>query len=163
MQFVRIEPIEGPWPGEMIDPNGYLDVLPGLLPQMPPGARAFASDESHYDFNSVRCVKDLTVNSVSFREAGHGRMGLLIEFGPNEFKHDAGLVLTYSDVTSFTLTTDGFHERDRVWPVTTSLGTVQLDEVLPLPGGCSHEWKTHRGRLYVECADLHAEWVVLDG
>lgn len=40
-----------------------------------------------------------------------------------------------------------------------SLGDVILDEILPLPDGCTHEVARRPGRLVVACRDLVAEWV----
>jgi hypothetical protein len=39
------------------------------------------------------------------------------------------------------------------------LGTVLLDEILPIEDGCSQEIAFVGGKLYVECADLQASWV----
>ncbi|MBE1493546.1 hypothetical protein H4696_000646 [Amycolatopsis lexingtonensis] len=47
----------------------------------------------------------------------------------------------------------------RVWPASPRLGDLQLDEILPNAGGCSHEIKFTGGTIVIECADLTAEWL----
>ncbi|NBH05064.1 hypothetical protein [Amycolatopsis sp. SID8362] len=85
-------------------------------------------DPDHYDFASVKCVKDLRLGQLSLREAGSAKPA--DELSPNE----------------------------RVWPASPRLGDVQLDEILPIAGGCSHEIKFTGGRVMITCEDLHAEW-----
>lgn len=99
MRFVKVRSESEVWPSNVLDPAPYLDVLPELLPQLPPGARAYASDPGHYDFASLRCVKDLRIESMVLREAGRTQVSIEIEFKANEFKHDASLLIRYVDVT----------------------------------------------------------------
>lgn len=47
--------------GCVFDPRRYLEGLPGLLESLPPGARDFVAEETHYDVTSDRCVKDLVL------------------------------------------------------------------------------------------------------
>lgn len=71
------------------DPTPYLAELPRLRELLPPGARAFACDAAHYDFGSVRCVKDLKFGHL--RLVDHTHLSLEIRFGPNPWKHEGWL------------------------------------------------------------------------
>lgn len=158
MRFVRVGFERDPWPANVLDPEPYLRVLPELAAQLPTGAAAFATDADHYDFGSVRCVKDLTVGAMTVREAGHGQVAVVIEFEPNRFKHDSGLVIRYEGVTRFTVEVDESKPGREVWPESRRIGDVQLDEILPARTGCTHEVKLTGGTIFVQCADLHATW-----
>ncbi|MET9362868.1 hypothetical protein ABZX93_18380 [Streptomyces sp. NPDC006632] len=81
--------------GFSIDPRPYIDELPRLQAELPPGAWAFASDPGHYDMGhgNQRCVKNLQLAGV--RVATDKSGGLVLEFAPNPWKHDAGLRLSY--------------------------------------------------------------------
>ncbi|EEP72039.1 hypothetical protein MCAG_02366 [Micromonospora sp. ATCC 39149] len=159
MRFVNIRSEPEDWPSNVLDPAPYLEVLPGLLPQLPMGARAYASDPGHYDFASLRCVKDLRIGSIALREAGHAQISIDIEFKANEFKHDASLLIRYVDVTRWEISVGLLGEGVRIWPESRRLGDVQLDEVLPAPNGCLHEVQMTGGTIVVACRDLRAEWV----
>ncbi|WP_112263311.1 hypothetical protein [Lentzea terrae] len=159
MRFVEVE--LGQDQSVLLSPEPYLQVLPELLPQLPDGAKAFVTDSAHYDFASSRCVKDLRIGAITVREVGHATVGLVAEFDANEFKHDARLVVHYQNVTRFDLAADLLGEDSKVWPESRRLGDVQLDEILPVPGGCSHEVKMTGGTMLVECGDLRAEWIPL--
>ncbi|MEU9149073.1 hypothetical protein AB0D59_00610 [Streptomyces sp. NPDC048417] len=131
-----------------VDPGPYLARLPELAGELPPGARAFATDPDHYDFGGHRCVKDL-------RPLGMRRTApddIEIRFRHNCFKHDEDLVVRYAGVSRFQ--TDILGACDL-----TSLGEVILDEILPYPDGCTHELACRPGTLVVACRDLVAEWV----
>ncbi len=77
---------------------------------------------------------------------------MTLRFGPNPYKHEAGLTLTYRSTFSinFQVSGDGYF--------TSGIGIVMLDEVLPSGAGCSHEIALTNGRLYIESADIDAEW-----
>jgi hypothetical protein len=45
--------------GNPLDATGYMDAISAIADQLPPGARAFATDRQQYDFFGRRCVKDL--------------------------------------------------------------------------------------------------------
>jgi hypothetical protein len=132
----------------MLDPRRYLEVLPGLLQDMPEGARRFAADPDHYDFYSLRCVKDLALVRQDFAASS---VACTIEFAPNSFKHEMGLSVSYVDVSSFEIRMDdstdlmSFH--------------VLLDEILPEGGGIRHEYGLRGVTIVVCAADLEATWV----
>ena len=90
MRFVSLNPI--------IDPEPYLAVLGDLRSELPQGACEFASDPCHYDFYSSRCVKDLTVDSVTFLDTG--ALTLEVRLAPNEWKHESPLTIRYEQVRS---------------------------------------------------------------
>jgi hypothetical protein len=115
------------------------------------GARSFAEDPEHYDFYGPRCVKDLTVDGMTYRDTEE-EVSLSIHFRPNQFKHSHPLVVCYSGVLSFTI------EVGARQPVGTRLGSAILDEILPHDHGCSHEIAFHSGTIKVICADLTAIW-----
>lgn len=73
---------------------------------------------------------------------------LMMAFAPNRFKHDAGLVLRYSDVMSLVVERSGEG----------GLGDIQLDEILPHDRGCSHVIKMTGGAIRVVCRDVVAQW-----
>ncbi|GAB7042786.1 MULTISPECIES: hypothetical protein [Catenuloplanes] len=158
MRFVRVESGQGAWSATALDPGPYLEVLDDLLPQLPDGARAFASDADHYDFTASRCVKDLTVKAISLREAGQARVGAVIEFEPNRFKHDGPLTIVYDGVQNFTMEVDEMNSTTRIWPESRRLGSVQLDEIVPSAVGCRHEIRMTGGVVIIDCADLRASW-----
>ncbi|MER7837277.1 hypothetical protein ABTY98_15550 [Streptomyces sp. NPDC096040] len=136
-----------------IDPSPYLARLPEFAGDLPPGARAFATDPGHYDLGGHRCVKDL--RPLDMRRTAPD--DIEIRFRPNRFhhnrvEHDEDLVVRYSGVSRF--------QRDILGACDlTSLGEVILDEILPYPGGCTHELACRPGTLVVACRDLVAEWV----
>src|SRR5690606_26435454 len=70
----------------LFDPRPYLDRLPDLLPELPEGARSYASRAGHYDFYAPDCVKDLLLVRVDLPE--EGEIDLRLRFAPNPFKHD---------------------------------------------------------------------------
>ncbi|WP_156055698.1 hypothetical protein [Nocardia sp. NRRL WC-3656] len=145
MKYVKVEKTDV---GFHLDASCYLEVLDDLRDDLPPGAWQFASDSEHYNFHELRCVKDLNLQSISQRE----NADLTLRFGPNPYKHEAGLTLTYRSTFSinFQVSGDGYF--------TSGIGIVMLDEVLPSGAGCSHEIALTNGRLYIESADIDAEW-----
>ncbi|WP_163508127.1 hypothetical protein [Fodinicola acaciae] len=136
--------------GNFLDPDAYLDLLPGLVDALPPGARAFAADPDHYDFSGQRCVKDLKPDTLEHGETA-GERWLRLGFRHNCWKHEEDLTIRYVGVDNFSLDPTG--ESD--W---TSFGAVTLDEILPHPHGCSHEIGFLDGALTVVSADLIATW-----
>ncbi len=157
MRYVRVTRTEGADVANFLDPEPYLRELPGLA--LPVGARAFAADPDHYDFTGSRCVKDLRVGQLAVREAGFAKLAAELTFLPNQFKHFSGLVIRYDGVTNIDLDANRPGPSTRVWPVSPRLGDLQLDEILPTDGGCSHEVAFTGGTLLIECADLEAEWL----
>ncbi|MDA2811071.1 hypothetical protein O4J56_10525 [Nocardiopsis sp. RSe5-2] len=131
------------------NPQVYLERLPELVPDLPEGARAFASEAGHYNYYSRRCVKDLKLARVDLPLGDDAPLRL--RFAPNPFKHDAGLTLTYTGAEAFTVDSD---DGDGL----VGLGDVMLDEVLPAAEGCTHEIAFRWGRVTIACTDLHAEW-----
>ncbi|MET9362870.1 hypothetical protein ABZX93_18395 [Streptomyces sp. NPDC006632] len=138
--------------GFYLDPMAYLEELPKLRDKLPPGAWAFASDPAHYDMGhgNTRCVKDLELSGVQVATDKSG--GLVLEFSPNRWKHDAGLRLKYLGVTHFAI--DYAHSID--WM---DVETVLLDEILPVDeNGFAHEIALTDASITVRAVDLQAEW-----
>lgn len=150
MRYVDLDGRDGDFTG-IIDPRPYLAKLPELAEQLPPGARAFATDPGHYAFSGKRCVKDLKPQRV--RRLGDEEIE--IRFGHNCWKHDEDLVVRYEGVSRFQV--DVLDVCD-----VAALGDVILDEVLPHDGGCTHEVACRPGTLVVACRDLAAQWVATD-
>jgi hypothetical protein len=147
VKYVEVGGGEGEEAG-FLDPRPYLALLPSLAPELPPGARAFATDPAHYAFGGKRCVKDLQPAEVRRT----GEEAIEIRFRHNCFKHDEDLIVRYTGVSRFQ--SDVLDVCDPA-----SLGDVILDEILPHPGGCTHELACRPGTLVVACRDLVAEWV----
>lgn len=154
MRFAKVQRTDN---GYFLDPRAYVDHLPTIRNLLPPGASSFATDPSHFDFSSVRCVKDLRFLGISLVDSG-GQLSLEIRFAPNRFKHDAGLSIHYSDVTGISIEAPPASRPVDVWPETRRLGDVQLDEILPHDSGCSHEIVMTGGSITVVSADLMAKW-----
>ncbi|MEU1178856.1 hypothetical protein ABZ464_14625 [Streptomyces sp. NPDC005820] len=150
MRYVDLDGEVGGLTG-VIDPRPYLERLPELAEQLPPGARAFATDPAHYTFSGKRCVKDLKPGEA--RRTGDG--DIEIHFGHNCWKHDEDLVVRYRGVSRFQAGILDVCALD-------DLGDVILDEILPHPEGCTHEIACRPGTLMVVCRDLEAEWVAVD-
>jgi hypothetical protein len=129
----------------IIDLGPYLARLPELADQLPPGARAFATDPGHYALSGSRCVKDLRPREVR-RTADDG---IELHFRHSCWKHDEDLVVRYTGVSRFQ--TDVLGACD-----VTALADVILDELLPHPDGCTHEIACRPGTLVVACRDLAA-------
>ncbi|MEU9297622.1 hypothetical protein [Streptomyces sp. NPDC048266] len=146
MEYVNLDAQIGGVSG-VLDPAPYLSHLLAISGDLPPGARAFAADTSHYDFRSRRCVKDLTLRAVR----GAGGEDMEFEFQHNCWKHDQDLLIRYVGVSDFVI--DPVDE-DRG----TDLGAVILDEILPHRDGCSHEIACWDGTLSLVCRDLEATW-----
>ncbi|MFE2420406.1 hypothetical protein [Streptomyces hokutonensis] len=154
MRYVELDGRAGEVTG-VIDPRPYLAELAGFAELLPPGAREFATDPDHYDFGGRRCVKDLKPQSV----VRVGDDSMEIRFGHNCWKHDDDLLVRYTGVLRFQA--DVPDVRDLSADLS-ALGDVILDEVLPAPGGCTHEIGCRPGTLFVACRDLSAEWSVAD-
>ncbi|MFF9502297.1 hypothetical protein [Streptomyces sp. NPDC014656] len=150
MEYVDLDAQVGDLSG-VLDPARYLSRLPSISGDLPPGARAFATDADHYDFRSRRCVKDLTLRAVR----GAGGEETEVEFRHNCWKHDQDLLIRYVGVSSFIIDPA---DEDRG----TDLGTVILDEILPHGDGCSHEITCWDGTLLVVCRDFQATWIGTD-
>ncbi|MFE9677613.1 hypothetical protein ACFYO5_26390 [Streptomyces sp. NPDC006259] len=150
MKYVELDGRVGDLTG-VLDPGPYLEKLAVLGGQLPSGARAFATDPGHYDFSGRRCVKDLLPTQA--RRTGSDE--LVIRFGHNCWKHDEDLVVRYTGVSRFQADVLDVCVLD-------DLGEVILDEILPHPGGCTHELACRPGTLIVVCRDLEAEWVAAD-
>lgn len=139
--------------GMMVDPRRYVEVLPEIAPQLPSGARRFATEPGHYEFSSPRCVKDLRLESATYTESG---LELEVVFLPNPWKHTEGLRVQYRGVERVELTRepkDVCETRPRIY----------LDELLPTESGCTHEVEMNGAFLKVWCADLTATWEPTDG
>ncbi|WP_329492798.1 hypothetical protein [Kitasatospora herbaricolor] len=136
-----------------LDPAPYLELLPALSTSLPPGARAFAADQSHYDFAGRRCVKDLTLHQATFL---HDGQVLDLRLRHNCWKHDEDLVIRYTGVSDVQIDTPN---EPSTWD---DLGTLILDETLPHNQGCTHEMAFRPGSVIVTCNDITAEWVEAD-
>lgn len=133
-------------PRNELDPSPYLEALPTLLAELPPGARAFASAPQHYDFSSQWCIKDLQLRQLACLR---DQAGPAVEavFDWRHYSRDDGLRIQYGGVTELVL-----------HPGTT-WDDILADEILPDRGGCTHELAMVGGaRLFVRCADLSASW-----
>ncbi|WP_243279462.1 hypothetical protein [Streptomyces griseofuscus] len=138
--------------GFYVDPSAYLAELPKFRDQLPDEAREFASDPAHYALGhgNSRCVKDLELSAV--RVATDKSGNLVLEFAPNQWKHDVGLRISYSGVKHFSI--DYAHAVE--WML---VDTVLLDEILPYEGGgCTHEIALTDASITVCCEDLKAVW-----
>ncbi|MET9879905.1 hypothetical protein ABZZ36_35635 [Actinacidiphila glaucinigra] len=134
------------------DPNAYLAVLPDLRESLPAGARAFACDPGHYDFQAPRCVKDLKLAALppALPAASAGfELRLLCCRGEQEH----GLTLRYTGVSEVDVTTDDGGPLDLG-----DVNSLRLDEILPHPAGCTHELRFTTATIRVTCADLVADW-----
>jgi hypothetical protein len=118
----------------------------------------FATDPSHYDFTSMRCVKDLQFDGIFVDEAGRAILQIELRLAPNRFKHASGLTIRYTGATKVILECDLPRPNHKVWPASRRLGDLQLDEILPIATGCAHEIRFTGGTIVVECSDLRAEW-----
>ncbi|MEY9860045.1 hypothetical protein ABH935_005681 [Catenulispora sp. GAS73] len=146
MKYVSIE--DG-----VLSAQAYLAALPQLAEELPPGARAFATDPAHYDFYSRRCVKDLALGPIT-HEIEFEAVDVQIILKSSGLKHDEWLVLRYADVSNLALD---------VAPPSTEYGarfeSLALDEIVPHPYGCAHEIAFWDSSVRVVCRDLTAEWV----
>ncbi|MFB7670621.1 hypothetical protein ACFC26_04310 [Kitasatospora purpeofusca] len=152
MKYVDLDGRVGELTG-VLDPGRYLELLPELSAGLPPGARAFATDRSHYDFAGRRCVKDLTFHRAAFLQDGEA---LDLRLRHNCWKHDEDLVIRYAGVTAVRIRTP---DEPSTWD---DLGTLILDEILPHDRGCTHEMAFRPGSVIVTCNDLTATWVAAD-
>lgn len=150
MKYVCVEPLEDRY-GYHLDPQRYLQVLPQLSSGLPPGAAAFATHPDHYDFRGVRCVKDLELSKATLID-DQGEVSLEFILTPNEWKHESGLRIYYSDVQSFRVDA---RQPDGMFP---RMGSLQLDEVLPHSSGMLHEISFTCGSILVVAVDLVATW-----
>lgn len=157
MRYVKVELVRDPSPGYSLDADEYLAVLPEIQAELPEGARRFASDEEHYNFFGLRCVKDLKLSRASVSDSDD-RLSVEFEFAPNKFKHDQGLRISYTDVVDLAIEVTAPPRKTDVWPDSRRLGDFQLDEILPHEKGVSHEIKLTGGVIRVVASDLHAEW-----
>ncbi|MFJ3926323.1 hypothetical protein [Streptomyces sp. NPDC090022] len=98
MEYVNLDAQVGD-PSGVLDPGRYLEHLPSISGDLPPGARSFATDTDHYNFHGRRCVKDLTLHAVR----GVGGEETEVEFHHNCWKHDRDLVIRYVGVSSFVI------------------------------------------------------------
>nr|BEK69604.1 hypothetical protein KPHV_68310 [Kitasatospora purpeofusca] len=152
MRYVDLDARIGELTG-VLDPGPYLDLLPALSTGLPPGARAFATDRSHYDFTGRRCVKDLTVHRATFLQEGRA---LDLHLRHNCWKHEEDLVIRYAGVTAVRI---GTPNEPSTWD---DLGPLILDEILPHDRGCTHEMAFRPGSAVITCTDLTATWVAAD-
>ena len=136
-------------PGFHVDPGEYLEQLPRLSGDLPPGARKFATDADHYNFRSARCVKDLELSNVHVPVGRNESMS--IRFAPNAWKHEEGLRIEYVGVAYFSMES----HREIDW---TEAETVILDEIIPTQDGCVHEIALTDATVLVRCSDLRATW-----
>lgn len=135
-----------------LDPTDYLERLPSFTDELPPGARAFATEPGHYDFMGKRCVKDLKLKSVRFHHDEDRTLD--IDFRHNCWKHEDDLTIHYVGVKGFTADIG----RESPWWEQ----VVTLDEVLPVSAGCQHEIAFLTGSITIRCRDLTAIWLSAD-
>ncbi|MEV5716963.1 hypothetical protein AB0L41_23975 [Amycolatopsis mediterranei] len=152
MKHVVVEAEDG---GRFLDPSAYLELLPTFAENLPVGARAFATEDGHYDFFSQRCVKDLKPDTVLSGET-YGERWLELRFRHNCWKHEEDLTIRYSGVS------DVFPASSCRPPIWEEGNAVALDEILPHEHGCSHEIRFLSGSLTVLGQDLTASWAEAD-
>lgn len=133
------------------DPRPYLELLPGLLTELPPGAAEFAGQPGRYDRRDRRTVTNLLLGAMRLED--DVRLAVEARFEPHFATHDGGLTIRYEDVRSFTVDVD-----DENSPFDKRLGHLLLDEVLPHEHGCSHEIAFELGSVTIVCGDLRALW-----
>ncbi|MEV0323629.1 hypothetical protein ACIBKX_13495 [Streptomyces sp. NPDC050658] len=148
--------------GFLVDALDYVESLPELRPQLPPGAWEYVSEEGHYDYASPTCVKDLELGKIQLPVATAANTATAnaatasIRFLPNLWKHPAGLRIEYTGVTHFSV--EYHHSIDWIAAI-----AVLLDEVRPAGGageGIVHEIEFTDATIVVRCADLVAVWGV---
>ncbi|MGV9942581.1 hypothetical protein [Streptomyces sp. NPDC003401] len=143
----------------VLAPGPYLELLPVLSGQLPSGDSAFAADPDHCDFSGRRCVKDL----LPARARRTGDADLEIRFAHNCWKHDEDLVVRHSGVSRFRTDVLGVRALGVLGVrAFDAIGAVVLDEILPHPGGRTHEPARRPGTLLVVRPDPEAEWVAAD-
>jgi hypothetical protein len=128
---VRHVILHDPGGDRWLDPRAYLAALPGLTEQLPPGARAFATEPGHYDFHSTHCVKDLQPTTA--RTGPDGALDLY--FGHNCWKHDDDLTLRYTAVRAVSGPGGADTGADALVRAWGKSATVTLDELLPADDG----------------------------
>lgn len=131
------------------DADEYIRRLPGFVNDLPPGARAFATDPQHYDFTGTRCVKDLRLDQIPTSSQENNDHQLRLRH--NCWKHDEDLIIRYHGLRRVEAKIDTM---DQSTPA-----TVTLDEILPVAGGCSHEIALWTGSITIIATDLTATWV----
>ncbi|WP_340684072.1 hypothetical protein LCL61_37215 [Amycolatopsis coloradensis] len=139
MDYVKIVQEEN---GFFLDPSEYLERLPRLAADLPPGAAAFATDPDHYSFVGDRCIKDLYLTSIGFSRENR-QLTVTARLAWREGMPTV-LTITYRQVTELN--------------VDSGEGPVQLDETLPHERGCRHEIQLIGGSVVVVCADYAAVW-----
>jgi len=98
MEYVKVfRPDERDAP-VVLDPEPYLVELPRLAARLPSGAHAFATEPGHYDFASLRCVKDLQFGTLLTKESGGAQIDITLALRGSKFKHSDDLVLRYANV-----------------------------------------------------------------
>jgi hypothetical protein len=157
MRYVKVEAVNEPHPGYLLDADPYLAVLPQIEADLPEGARRFALDEEHYNFFGPRCVKDLRLLRATVSDS-NDQISAELEFAPNQFKHDQGLVIRYTNVVEMAIDVTSSPRKAHVWPDSRRLGDLQLDEILPHEQGVSHEIRLTGGVIRFVSSDLHAQW-----
>jgi hypothetical protein len=161
MKYVNLSAVAPYDPtSRMIDPVPYLDVLAELAPRLPAGARAFATDDEHYDFVGGRCVHDLEVADLWFDASGPVASARIV-FDGNPWKHRERLSISYIGVVSLRVDIDPRGSEVGA-SVGSALDDLILDEVLPHPAGMSHEIAFQQGLITVVAADLTAVWIPID-
>jgi hypothetical protein len=135
--------------GFMLDANAYLEQIPGMRQALPPGAWDFVSAEGHYNMGSSTCVKDLELTAIDVPARKDGV--LTLEFAPNQWKHESGLLIRYTEVSHLAIE----YHRSIDWM---NHDTVLLDEILPHDTGCHHEIALTDSTITIHSKDLHATW-----
>jgi hypothetical protein len=133
--------------------------LRSIVDRLPPGVRAFASADWHYDPADHRCPHDAWIEALTVHETpadGRSqRRNLEIYLRCLGAYHDGHLELRYTGVRSYSLTVP--HAGPR--PGIIGHGDWLTDEVRLSDGGAVlHEVRFERGRLLIECDDLGVTW-----
>ena len=162
MQFASWDPEQ-----RTFDAGPYVEWLTNHAAELPPGARAFATHPTHYDYYAYRtrdedlppgsplCTKDLLLADVSVSDHDGPRVELRLAFpGFDPLLVGYDLVLAYDAVTELSISArlDGPHREGM------RMSHLLIDEVAPTPTGICHELGFATGAVKVCAADLRATW-----
>ena len=152
----------------VFDPGPYVGWLKHHADELPPGARAFATSATHYDYYAYRtrdedvppgsalCTKDLLLRSVDLLPEEELSVELCFLFPGFELEEVGtfDLVLHYLGVARFEIVETQGHPRR----VPSGLSHLMIDEVVPANDGILHEIAVEFGTVIGEAMDLVAVW-----
>jgi hypothetical protein len=152
---------------EALDPTGYMQWLASHGGELPPGAQAFASHPSHFDYSAFRvgdeplepgtplCPKDLLLHRVAWSgDQDSVHLHLMFPGYVPEVVGAFDLTLVYRNVDRFHLE----HLLDAPTRVPIQLGGLMSDEVALSDAGVVHYLDFECGSVTVSGEDLVATW-----